>query len=101
MLREINALRTAGAVCGSTTDLPVGALSWNVALLKAATAHFANITANKYSARTAHNGRSAAQRVTDAGYNSQAMGENITAGQTRLQNMIAGWTATKDTDAIS
>lgn len=96
VLRKINALRTAGAVCGSTTYPPVGAQNLNVALLKA---HFAEMAANNYFARTGYNDRSEAQRVTDAGYSYQAMVENITAGQTGLQNMITGWTTTKNTAA--
>lgn len=95
VMQRINALRASGAVCGTTAMAPVGPLTWNNTLLKAARAHSADMAANNYFSHTGRDGRSAAQRISDAGYNYRAMGENIAAGQTSVQSVMAGWTASE------
>ncbi len=95
VMQRVNALRASGAVCGTTAMAPVGPLAWNNTLLKAARAHSADMAANNYFSHTGRDGRSAAQRITDAGYNYRAMGENIAAGQTSVQSVMAGWTASE------
>lgn len=91
ILQRVNALRSAGAVCGTTTYGATTPLIWNSLLLKAATGHSVDMGNNNYFSHTSADGRTLAQRVTAAGYNYSAAGENIAAGQTSVAQVMTGW----------
>ena len=94
MLQRVNALRAAGATCGARGSFtPAGALAWNDALTQATLAHSADMAANDYFSHTSRDGSTLGQRVTRAGYTWGLVAENIAAGQTSVQAVIAGWTA--------
>ena len=91
VLQRVNALRAAGAVCGSSGFAATTALSWNTTLLQAAAVHSTDMAQKNYFSHTGLDGRSAAQRVTDAGYSWSTVGENIAAGQPSVESVMTAW----------
>ncbi|WP_232834749.1 CAP domain-containing protein [Rhodoferax ferrireducens] len=91
ILQRVNALRAAGAVCGSKTYAATTPLNWNSMLLTAATGHSADMAKNNYFSHTSLDGRTFDQRITAAGYSWSAVGENIAAGQTSVQSVMTSW----------
>lgn len=89
--QRVNALRAAGAVCGTTAYAAAAALVWNSTLLAAAKGHSADMAQKNYFSHTSQDGRTAGQRITTAGYNWSAYGENIAAGQTTVEQVMTGW----------
>jgi uncharacterized protein YkwD len=95
-LRLVNAHRAAGAVCGSRGRFASApALAWDAALATAADGHSRDMAARNYFSHTGADGRSAAQRVTAAGYAWQSVGENIGAGYDTVQTVVDGWMASE------
>lgn len=91
ILQRVNAVRAAGAVCGTTAFQPASALAWNEPLLVAAGAHSADMAQKNYFSHVSQDGRTAAQRVTAAGYSWSSFGENIAAGQSSVEQVMTGW----------
>lgn len=92
ILQRLNALRAAGAVCGTTAYAATGALAWNNLLLQAAVGHSADMAQKNYFSHTGQDGRSPGQRVTAAGYIWSNTGENIAGGQRSVEQVMTGWT---------
>lgn len=92
VMQRVNALRSVGAVCGSTVYAATGPLVWNTLLLQAASGHSSDMTQYNYFSHTSLDGRTMEQRVQATGYTYTALGENIAAGQTTAQSVITGWT---------
>lgn len=63
----------------------------NATLASVAAAHSADMATQNYFDHTSLDGRSAAQRMTDAGYSFSLMAENIAAGQPSAEAAMAGW----------
>ena len=82
VLRIVNAER-ASAGCGALTANPI--------LTSVAGAHSADMAAKGYFSHTGKDGRSPFDRMRQAGYSGRAMGENIAAGQTTPQAVMAAW----------
>ncbi len=91
VLQRLNALRAAGAVCGTTGYAATGALAWNNLLLNAAKGHSADMAEKNYFSHTGQDGRSPGQRVTAAGYIWSNTGENIAGGQRSVEQVMTGW----------
>jgi uncharacterized protein YkwD len=91
ILQRVNALRAAGAVCGSQTYAATTPLNWNSMLLTAATGHSADMAKNNYFSHTSQDGRTFDKRITAAGYSWSTVGENIAAGQTSVQSVMTSW----------
>ena len=91
VLQRLNALRAAGAVCGSNAFAATGPLTWNNQLLQAALGHSTDMAKNNYFAHTGLDGRTPDQRVTAAGYVWSNVGENIAAGQTSVEQVMTEW----------
>ena len=94
MLARVNQYRAAGASCGvhgAFASAP--ALAWNLALSQAADAHSRDMAANNFFSHTGSSGSSAGQRISAAGYNWSAYGENIAAGQAGINEVVDGWMA--------
>ncbi|MBK9573941.1 MAG: CAP domain-containing protein [Rhodoferax sp.] len=91
-MQRLNTLRSVGAVCGSTVYPATGPLVWNTLLLQASGGHSSDMARNNYFSHTSLDGRIMEQRVQAAGYAYTALGENIAAGQTTAQSVIATWT---------
>jgi uncharacterized protein YkwD len=92
VMQRVNALRAAGAVCGSTTYAATVPLAWNSLLLQAASGHSSDMAQNNYFSHTSLDGRTMVQRVVATGYTYSALGENIAAGQSTVESVITGWT---------
>jgi uncharacterized protein YkwD len=92
VMQRVNALRAAGAVCGTTAYAATGPLAWNSLLLQAASGHSSDMAQNNYFSHTSLDGRTMVQRVVATGYTYTALGENIAAGQSTVESVITGWT---------
>jgi len=70
---------------------PVGAITWNDQLAKAADAHSVNMLAKIFFSHTGSDGTDPGSRITSSGYTWQAYGENIAFGYSNEQAVMAGW----------
>ena len=91
VLQLVNNARERTRMCGGSWLPPAKALTLSETLSRAALAHAAEMA--QYS-RFSHDGRdgsSPAERMTRAGYEWKAAGENIAAGQTTAESVVEGW----------
>ncbi|TDE87076.1 hypothetical protein E0686_03210 [Deinococcus sp. S9] len=86
-----NQARAQGRTCGSTRFAPAAPLTYNAQLAQAAQAHATDMATKNYFSHTSLDGRTVAQRITATGYAWRAIGENIAAGQTTPEQVVAGW----------
>ena len=91
MLARINQARASSRSCGSTVMPAAPALAWNGLLFDAAAAHSLDMATNNYFDHVSQDGRSFSQRISAAGYNWSAVGENIAAGQTSVEQVMNAW----------
>ena len=91
VLQRVNALRAAGAVCGTVSYGPAVALNWDDLLQKAASEHSADMAQNNYFSHDSLNGKTMGQRLLDAGYSYSAAAENIAAGDTSVESVVTRW----------
>jgi uncharacterized protein YkwD len=93
-LARVNSYRAAGASCGAQGSFPPApALAWNDALTQASLGHSDDMMALNFFSHTGSSGSSVGQRATAAGYVWSTVGENIAAGQTTVDIVMAGWLA--------
>ncbi|PHN06371.1 CAP domain-containing protein [Flavilitoribacter nigricans] len=91
MLSLVNELRSEGCRCGSKYMPPVAPLSWDADLERAALRHAYDMKSNDFFDHTGSDGTDVSDRVSDAGYSWQAVGENIAWGYRDIQSVFAGW----------
>lgn len=91
VLLRVNALRAAGAVCGTTIYVAAPPLNWNNLLQQAASGHSSEMAKNNYFSHDSLNGKTFAQRLTDASYGYSAAGENIAAGDSSVEQVVNHW----------
>jgi uncharacterized protein YkwD len=91
VLQRVNALRAIGAVCGTALYPAVPALNWNNLLQQAASGHSSDMAQNNYFSHDSLDGKTFSQRLTDAGYNFSAAGENIAAGDLTVEQVVNHW----------
>lgn len=91
VLEVVNGARMQARMCGSTRFAVAGLLKSNVALNRAALAHAADMAQQSYFAHEGRDGSTLAERVTRAGYRWRSIGENIAAGQTTPEAVVADW----------
>ncbi|MBC7827994.1 MAG: CAP domain-containing protein [Chitinophagaceae bacterium] len=91
LLQLVNNVRQAGCACGSTVMPIVAAVTWNDQLETAALNHSNDMNSNNYFSHTGSSGSTAGQRITAAGYNWKAYGENIAKGYSSEQAVMDGW----------
>lgn len=91
MLALVNVKRATGLVCGGTSFAPVPPLTLNGTLTQAADGHARDMAARNYFSHTGANGSDPGTRITAAGYHWTAWAENIAAGQTSPESVVAGW----------
>lgn len=96
VLQRVNALRVAGAVCGSTTYAAVAPLSWNSLLLQAARGHSSDMAQNNYFSHKRPGGNTLEQRIRATGYKYTTAGENIAAGQPNVESVVTRWINSPD-----
>lgn len=87
----INAARAQARTCGAAAYAAAPALTYNAALERAAQGHAADMAAKNYFSHTSQDGRTFAQRITNAGYVWSTIGENIAAGYSTPEAVVAGW----------
>jgi uncharacterized protein YkwD len=91
LLARINAIRAAGADCHSEgVKPPVPSLMWNALLAQAAEAHTRDMVAKNYFSHVGSDKSSLANRVNLTGYPWSALGENIAAGYSTIDNALVG-----------
>ena len=91
VLQRVNALRAAGAVCGTAIYPAAPALNWNNLLQQAASGHSTEMAKNNHFSHDSLDGKTFSQRLTDAGYNYNAAGENIAAGDSTVEQVVNHW----------
>ncbi len=91
VLAAVNAARAAPRNCGGALFEAVPPLAWNAQLAEVALAHSGDMAAKRYFSHQGKDGRSVADRATQAGYRFRTIGENIAAGQDSAAEAIAGW----------
>lgn len=90
-LRQINAYRAAGAHCGGQSMPPAPPLVWSAALQKAAEVQVAHNARIGDVSHTGADGSSVGQRITAAGFEWGAAGENAAAGNDSVRGTLAQW----------
>lgn len=95
VLQRVNAARADGAVCGTQTLPPAVALQWNDILFSAAARHALDMATRNYFSHDTPEGISFSQRLTTEGYTWRSAGENIAAGQTSVNSVMAAWLASE------
>ena len=93
-LARINQLRAAGADCRTGGQFaPAGALAWNGLLTQAAQGHTQDMVTANFFSHTGSGGSTLTSRVNATGYLWSALGENIAAGYSGIDAVMAGWMA--------
>jgi len=91
MLLAVNRLRVQGCQCGNTYMPPAKPLKWNEELAKAAMRHAEDMASHRWFEHTGTDGSNIAWRVSDTGYDWEAVGENIAHGYTSIAQVVEGW----------
>jgi len=92
MLAEINQRRAQAQVCSTSTHMPaVGPLSWDAKLTAAATRHSLDMAAHNNMSHVGSDGSTVVERVNDAGYSWQGIGENVAANYHDIADVVDGW----------
>jgi len=91
MLTLINTARGSGYVCGGSFYPAQAPLTLNFELELAAQRHADDMQQQNYYSHTSLDGRSAGTRISNAGYEWRAYGENIAAGQDTVEIVVQAW----------
>jgi hypothetical protein len=93
VLSLVNAARSRPRRCGSQFFSATKPLMLNPQLGRAAQQHSQEMAEYSFMEHKGHDGRTPAERVTDAGYRWTTVGENVAAGQGTVEEAVAGWLA--------
>jgi uncharacterized protein YkwD len=96
VLRRVNAQSAIGAICGTTIYAAAAPLTWNSQLMHATRDHSSDMAQNNFFSHDSLDGTTAPQRIKAAGYSSAFVGENIGAGQPRMESVVAHWMHSTD-----
>jgi uncharacterized protein YkwD len=91
ILTQVNIARSQARNCGTVNYIATEALSWNCTLENVALEHSRDMGDVNFFSHTGSDGLSAGDRVTNAGYDWSATGENIAAGQPSIDAVINAW----------
>jgi uncharacterized protein YkwD len=91
MLTQVNNARSQARDCGTVNYAATAALSWNCTLDAVAYEHSRDMGDNNFFSHTGSDGLSVGDRVTNAGYDWVAVGENIAAGQPTIDAVMTAW----------
>jgi len=91
MLTQVNNARSQARTCGTVNYKATAALSWNCTLETVADEHSRDMGDVNFFSHTGSDGLSVGDRVTNAGYNWSAVGENIAAGQPTIDVVMKAW----------
>ncbi|WP_277961265.1 CAP domain-containing protein [Pseudomonas sp. RIT-To-2] len=93
LLAQLNTARAQPHTCGAQAFNPAPPLAWNATLATVAQAHAQDMANRNYFDHLDRDGHTPGDRAELAGYNAQALGENIAAGQDSVAKVVAGWLA--------
>lgn len=96
LIQLVNGVRSKGCTCGDQKMPPVGPLTWNGLLEKAAYNHSKDMTDNKYFDHNGLNGSTPGSRLDAVGYNWKYYGENIANGNMDEMAVVLGWLHSPD-----
>lgn len=91
ILTQVNNARSQARNCGTVKYAATATLSWNCTLETVAYEHSQDMGDNNFFSHTGSDGLSVGNRVTNAGYDWYAAGENIAAGQPTIDAVMAAW----------
>ena len=91
VLELVNQARAAPRYCGGREFKAAPPLRWNDVLAGVGRQHAEDMARNNYFSHGGRDGSGPAQRIERAGYRYRALGENIAAGQTKPEEVVAGW----------
>jgi uncharacterized protein YkwD len=91
VLELTNQRRAQGASCGGVPYPPAGPLSMQAQLRTSARGHAQDMGDHNYFDHDSQNGDSPFDRMQQAGFQGQTMGENIAAGQNSPAEVVQGW----------
>jgi len=91
VLELVNQVRATGAVCGAESFGATEPLTMNGALRCAARVHSQDMANRGFFDHVNPEGESPGDRISRAGYSFFTAGENIAAGQTSPEEVVAGW----------
>ena len=91
VLQLVNQARERGRICGTSRFAAAKPLALNDTLSRAALAHAADMAQYSHFSHEGRDGSSHAVRMTRAGYDWKAAGENIAAGQATPESVVDGW----------
>ncbi|WP_019585016.1 CAP domain-containing protein [Deinococcus apachensis] len=95
VLNLTNQARAQARTCGADRFAATTPLMSDARLEQAAQRHAADMAARNYFNHTSQDGRTFVQRITAAGYTWRTVGENIAAGQTSPEEVVAAWLASE------
>jgi uncharacterized protein YkwD len=87
----VNEVRASGGTCGGQSFAATGSLEMNGALRCAARVHSIDMANRGFFDHINPEGESPGDRIQQAGYSYFTAGENIAAGQTSPEEVVAGW----------
>jgi uncharacterized protein YkwD len=93
VLRLVNAARAQPRACGNQQFAAAGPLALSATLGRAALLHAQDMAAHSFLAHVGRDGRTPAERVTQAGYGWTRVGENVAAGAGSAEEVTAEWLA--------
>ncbi len=93
LVEAVNRARSEPRQCGGTGGPAAAPLNRNSTLDAVASAHARELAERGELSHEGRDGRSAADRVTDAGYRWQSVAENVAAGQTGAEQVVDTWLA--------
>jgi len=91
VLDLVNQTRATARYCGNKSFNASRPVRWNAALAEASQLHAVEMARYNYFSHSGRDGSDPAQRVERAGYSYRSTGENIAAGQTQPEEVVAGW----------
>ena len=91
MLQQVNTARSQPRVCGTTNYTAAAPLKWDCKLQQAALGHSRDMAENDFFDHTGSNGLGPGFRIAQEGYQARTWGENIAAGYTTIESVIAAW----------
>jgi len=93
VLKLVNDARTRECRCGNRQFGPTRPLAMSAVLTSAAAAHARDMARHGELTHTDSDGSHPADRITRAGYNWKATGENVASGQRDADAVVAAWLA--------
>lgn len=91
VMERVNLARAESRLCGTNSFAAVPAMVWDERLFVAAAGHAEDMARNNYFSHDSQDGRTFSQRISDAGYEWLAAGENIAAGQADVAQVVNAW----------